>query len=246
MRLFYFSLLLLSIACFKAMSEQESISVMHGTEKVRAEIALGYDVNLADSFGYTPLMIASRWHRSEVVKILISEGADVNSINKNGSTALHKAAYSDDLEIVKLLVQANANVNSQNKLKISPIVIAAIHGRTDIVKYLINNGADVNQVNIYGETILHRILNAKEKLLNYKQIERILVENGAKDISSPVGNQISKEELLAILGVNSHVSTEVQTYQRNQAKSKCADRTKSLEYSKSESCNRLKNESETR
>ena len=191
-------------------------------------------------------MIASRWHRSEVVKILISEGADVNSKNKNGSTALHKAAYSGNLEIVKLLVQANANVNSQNKLKISPMAIAAIHGRTDIVKYLINSGADVNQVNIYGETILHRIVNAKEELLNYKQIERILVENGAKDISSPVGKKISKEELLAILGVNSHVSTEVQTYELNKAKSKCADSNGPLEYRESESCNRHENESKSR
>ena len=246
MRLFYFFILTLLILCFNAKSEQGRISVLHGADKVREEIALGYDVNLADSFGYTPLIIASRWHRSEVVKILIDAGADVNARNKNGSTALDEAVDSGNLEIVKLLVQANADINSQNKLKYSSVFVAAIHGRTEIVKYLINNGADVNQVNIHGETVLNRMVNAKEKLLNYKQIERILIQNGAVDISSPIENQLSMEEVYAILGGNSHISIEVQKNERNQAKSNCADSIEPLAYRESETCNGHQNEGESR
>ena len=246
MKIIHTSILLFSILCFESQSEQEHISVMHGVERVREGISLGYDINGLNSFGDTPLMNAAFWGRRAEAEVLINAGADVNYRDKHGSTALQIAAYRANLDFVKLLVKSGASVNSADKFQTTPLYTAAINGRTEIVIYLVDNGADLNRVSIFGTTILNGIRTAKEKLLNYKQIERILVENGAKDISSPVGNQLSMEEVYAILGGNSHISTEVQTNEHNQAKSNCADSIEPLEYRESESCNKLQNESESR
>ena len=238
MKNIYTSILALSFLCFEALSEQKHINVMHGVEMVKEQISLGYDINGINSSSYTPLMSAAFMNRLAEAKVLINAGADVNYRDKHDSTALQIAAYRSNLDFVKLLVKSGASINSVDKFQTTPVYTAAVNGRTDIVKYLVENGADLNRVSIFGKTILNRIRTAEEKLLNYKQIEKILVENGAMDISSQVGNNITKEDLLAILGSNSHVSTEVQTYEHSEAKSSCMDSNEPLDYREFESCNR--------
>ena len=188
MKLICTSILAFSSLCFEALSEQNHINVMHGVEMVKEGISLGYDINGLDSFGNTPLMDAAYWRRFEEAKVLISAGADVNYKSQSGSTALHKAATRGHLEIVRLLVQEGAHVDSLNKFKNTPIFLAAAHGRIEVVKILIEYSADLNRINIFGETILNRIRNDDTKLPRYKQIEKILIENGAMDINIHVEN----------------------------------------------------------
>lgn len=182
------TILLLFILCFKPQSEQKRISVMHGVDKVKEGITLGYNINGLNLFGHTPLMNAAYWNKLEEAKVLINAGADVNYKSRSGSTAIHKAATRGHLEIVRLLVEEGAHVNSLNKFKNTPIFLAASHGRTEIVKFLIDYSADLNRINIFGETILNRIRNDHKKLRDYKQIEKILIENGAMDININVEN----------------------------------------------------------
>ncbi|KAF3788566.1 Ankyrin-3 [Nymphaea thermarum] len=46
------------------------------------------DVNMLDSEGYTPLMLAAREQQFELCKLLISHGADCEVVNQRGETAL--------------------------------------------------------------------------------------------------------------------------------------------------------------
>ena len=238
MKIIRTTILILAMFCFEAQSEQKHINVMQGVEMVKEQISLGYDINGINSSSYTPLMSAAFMNRLAEAEVLINAGADVNYTDKHGSTALHIATYRANLDFVKLLVKSGAYVNSFDKILSTPVNIAAMQGKTEIVKILVDNGADLNRVNIFGKTILNRIRNAEDKLLNYKQIEKILVENGAMDISSQVGNQITKEGLLAILGSNSHVYTEEKKiFKCNQVNSTIDENDDPLEYGETESCN---------
>lgn len=51
----------------------------------------GYDVNVLDGEGYTPLMLAAREGHGSICELLISRGAHCNTMNARGETALSLA-----------------------------------------------------------------------------------------------------------------------------------------------------------
>ncbi len=82
-----------------------------GVEAVKSAIEAGADVNWADDYGCTGLMVAKT---PEILKLLISLGADVNIKDRSGHTALMDP---DNLiEKIKLLIDAGADVNAACKI----------------------------------------------------------------------------------------------------------------------------------
>ncbi len=76
------------------------------TEMVRFLIDAGADVNYADNYGFTALMIAAEVGHTQIVEMLIEHGADVNYATNHGTTALELAADSGhiDEDIVRVLI----------------------------------------------------------------------------------------------------------------------------------------------
>ncbi|KZO96536.1 ankyrin [Calocera viscosa TUFC12733] len=72
------------------------------------------DVNIKDSQGWTPLMIAASAGQDDIVELLIGAGADVKAVNEKGITALHYAASKGRHEIGKLLVASGADSSSRD------------------------------------------------------------------------------------------------------------------------------------
>jgi ankyrin repeat protein len=81
--------------------------------KVR-EYAMQGDIELKDSNGFTPLMLASYYGYTPIVKYLLEHGAKVDQRDNKGGTALIYASYYDYYDIVQLLLEFNASVNMQN------------------------------------------------------------------------------------------------------------------------------------
>ena len=75
----------------------------------------GADVNIRDSDGNTPLMMAARQGCGDEVKYLHQAGADLNIRNIYGNTAVMYAAQYRHGDIVRYLHQAGADINIGNK-----------------------------------------------------------------------------------------------------------------------------------
>ena len=81
-----------------------------------AQILLSHraTVDLRDSAGDTPLLIAARSGASAVVKLLIAAGANVNAVDIRGGTPLMLAAAAGSPETVDVLVAHGADPNVRN------------------------------------------------------------------------------------------------------------------------------------
>lgn len=122
--------------------------------KAHALLASGAKVNVADRYGFTPLMIAVDRTREAVPEILAA-GAAVDARDKvEGETALFIAARLGDLASARELIKSGADVNAASIYGDTPLAEAAGRCRVPVVRLLVENGADVNAKNEGGVTPL--------------------------------------------------------------------------------------------
>ncbi len=124
-------------------------------EQVEWLLARDANVNLADSFGETPLAAAAERDSSDVALLLIEKGADVNGGGSSLSgTPLFKAIEKKNDEMIELLQKKGADVNALNFRKDTPLHAAVrVHARS-AVEFLLAHGADPAIKNMSGQTPL--------------------------------------------------------------------------------------------
>lgn len=93
------------------------------------------DLEIRDSLGWTPIIIATSSGSVEVVKELIGAGADVTAANDRDQTALHYAARS----VGKQFVAGGCTSQLTDHC-----LAASSKGYAEIGKLLIEKGADIN------------------------------------------------------------------------------------------------------
>ncbi|MEC9454782.1 MAG: ankyrin repeat domain-containing protein [Pseudomonadota bacterium] len=81
-----------------------------GLEAVKLLVRRGADVNGADQYGRTPLIMAARYGRIKIVRYLLSQGAetDAESIMRKWKTPLIAANLRGHEEVAALLREAGA------------------------------------------------------------------------------------------------------------------------------------------
>ena len=109
---------------------------------VKNYINSGYDLNIQDNYGNTPLILAALKNDIEIFKLLLNAGADINKQNKYGNTPLTMATSNNKIEIVKLLLNAGADIDKQNIFGNTPLIAAAYKNNREIVEILLDYGAD--------------------------------------------------------------------------------------------------------
>jgi len=82
---------------------------------VEKNVEADADINQRDSYGYTPLMIATYHNNHHVVDYLLERGADVNLQGKDGRTAIILATCNMNTKIIKSLLKYNPDVSIMDK-----------------------------------------------------------------------------------------------------------------------------------
>jgi len=118
----------------------------------------GFDPDVQDGSGWTPLMIAvSLKDGEELVELLLNKNADVNQTNFSGQTALHFTASKNNLDIARRLLSNKppASARVKDKRGQYPIHRAAAVGSVPVVELLLKNRSPLNAADVAGYTPLH-------------------------------------------------------------------------------------------
>ena len=118
-----------------------------------AEILIekGAQLNLKDSEGNTPLMIAASTNGIRSMKVLMKYNIDLNEENNNHETALIQSIRYGNYESVLTFIEyyknhlndkSNVDLDKPDKIGITPIYYAVIYGKILCLKALIENVGD--------------------------------------------------------------------------------------------------------
>ena len=104
---------------------------------IRALLAKGADLGLANSLGMTPIMAAAG---------LGSTDADTRGIYTT------EDVQQRSIESLKLLLKAGGDINAKDSRGLTPLHEASRWGWNDVVQFLVENGADLNAKDARGLT----------------------------------------------------------------------------------------------
>lgn len=104
----------------------------------------GAAVDKKNSYGWTPVMQASRHGHANIISLILQHQIDINATTAYGVTALTLAARGGHLQVVRLLVEAGIDINGSSSCEYTPLMAAAQHGHDTVVRLLLDRGCDVN------------------------------------------------------------------------------------------------------
>ena len=110
----------------------------------------GADIEIADQWGDTPLMVAVEYGKKDIVALLLDKGADVHARDFIQTTPLHMAVLSGNKDIVSLLIEKGADIHARSKNGTTILHSAAYGGNKDIVDLLLDKGADIHATDENG------------------------------------------------------------------------------------------------
>jgi ankyrin repeat protein len=100
---------------------------------------LGHDADIIDvqnSFGWTPLSVATMLRRVFIVRFLLNSGADPNRSGKDRRTQLHWASNMGYSEVASVLLEGGADVNAEDDEGKTAYQIALKKGHDKIAQLL--------------------------------------------------------------------------------------------------------------
>lgn len=155
------------------------------TQRLRALLKSGVDVDYADQFGHTALHQAARAGFAEGAEMLIEAGSDVNHRNEAGVTPLMNAAWTPLGKVVKVLLDTpGIDVKARSHADLAAIHYAAQNGSPESIRLLAQHGCNVNVLTSEGDAPLHlAVANGQAKHIT------VLVEAGAcKSLKNAAGH----------------------------------------------------------
>lgn len=101
----------------------------------KQEFENGTDVDLQNTYGWTPLHIAIRRGRKDMVEYLLDKGADIDKVDGVGWTPIMEAVMDDMPEICALLIENGADTTIANQRGGTAGMLVQKFGRESMVKY---------------------------------------------------------------------------------------------------------------
>ncbi len=141
----------------------------------RDVLSHGFDINIRNVCGETPLMCAVNAENIDTVTFLLKNHADVNATDDQQATCLHLAALNDKSgSITELLLRRNPDIEAIDGLGLSPLFLAAFNGNDAAFRRLLKFGARPEAKEVDGFNALHYAC----MLANHVFMSRLLGKNG--------------------------------------------------------------------
>jgi hypothetical protein len=110
----------------------------------------GADINHANRFGETALMLAAWKNRKEALRWLLDHGARPNRHDREW-TALHYATFGGHAELADTLLSSGADINARSTNGSTVVMMAAREGHAALARRLLEAGANPALKNDYDE-----------------------------------------------------------------------------------------------
>ena len=117
-----------------------------------------------DESEMTLLHLACRAGEVDFAARILDSGADVNAQDKQGNTPLHYAAKLCNFELMNLLFEFDADIIG-NKHGCTPLHEACCENNEGVVKSLVSMGARVDDIDFFGNTPLHFVVESGDSSL---------------------------------------------------------------------------------
>lgn len=149
------------------------------TQQVVQLLQQGLPVNVRDTSGNTPLLLATDGDHRDVARVLIEAGADVNMKNRILDSPYLLAGAQGRLEILRMTLSHGADLKSTNRYGGTALIPACERGHVEVVKALLQAGVDPNHVNNLGWTGLLEAILLSDGGARHQAIVRLLIDGGA-------------------------------------------------------------------
>jgi uncharacterized protein len=157
---------------------------------VKKLIAARSDVNVRDSFGRTPLHIATFARYRDVIRELVQAGGKLEALENDLYDAVTIAAVANDEETLRVLLTLGASAKLTTSRYDGTALIAAAHlGHDGVVKQLIAAGAPLDHVNNLHWTAVIESIVLGDGGPRHQEVLRTLLAAGASTrLSDRQGN----------------------------------------------------------
>lgn len=99
---------------------------------------MGAEVDVSDTYGWTPLMFAAKTGASDLIRMFLELNADINQEDKSGNTALLFASASGHVAAVRILLN-NRAILKPNISGLNCLDVAIENQQGDVVMEMIKN-----------------------------------------------------------------------------------------------------------
>lgn len=202
----------IDLALKKAISKDpEEMFKLDNYEKViEILIDAGANPTIANDYGQTLLMVATREYNPQLIKKILNKGGieTINATDAAGNTALIHLLervneyqltpylYQQLLETIEFLVKNGANINAVNSNDDSPLKIAISSADLNFIKKLLQLGAPVTaEVLEFAKINIYRTLDPGERPIRRQEILQLLIQAMQQERFTKIA------QILQLLGV---------------------------------------------
>jgi len=171
-----------------------------GDDKARLVAELlshGADPEIADDYGWTPLMRAAHAGDDAVIGLLLDRRADIHRPDAQGMNAFHWAAQAGKTGAMRLLLDRGANVDRRDSQGQTALFRQMRDPNAETVRFLLVAGADPNARADRGDSVLMAAVRKQNQAM-----AALLLDHGAA-IDAPGRNGETPLDLALASGMDS-------------------------------------------
>jgi len=168
-------------------------AVSGDADRAARALRAGARLEVRDSRGRTPLLLAATHNRLAVARLLVFLGANPDALDDQHDTPWLVTGVTGSVAMAEVLLTADPDLTIRNRFGGTALIPASERGHLAYVRRVVQTDIDVNHVNDLGWTALLEAVILGDGSPVYRRIVRTLLDAGA-DPSIPDSNGVTALE----------------------------------------------------